>query len=79
MNPLSSILVDMDALAASHPALEQAVGYAARCGACVKVVDVLAWVPSNARHFVRVRFFGQTARLRIASHGDGAVAEQKGR
>src|SRR5688572_7874060 len=52
MTPLSSILVDIDALAANHPALERAVDLAARCGARVKVVDVLAWVPSNARHFV---------------------------
>lgn len=52
---LSSILVDIDALAASHPALEQAVDLAARCGAHVKVVDVLAWVPSKARQFVTTR------------------------
>jgi nucleotide-binding universal stress UspA family protein len=35
-----------------HPALQQATALARRCGARVKVVDVLPWVPSRARHFV---------------------------
>ena len=52
MISLASILVDIDAVASDHPALEQAVGLAARCGARVKIVDVLPWVPAGVRHFV---------------------------
>lgn len=52
MIPLHSILVDVDAAAPEHPALEQAVALAARCGAGVKVVDVLPRVPEHARGFV---------------------------
>lgn len=52
MISLSSILVDEDAGATHHPALEQAAGLARRCGARVKIVDVLPWVPSGVRHFV---------------------------
>jgi nucleotide-binding universal stress UspA family protein len=52
MISLTSILVDVDAVAANHPALDQAVMLAARSGARVKIVDVLPWVPSSARHFV---------------------------
>lgn len=48
----ASILVDEDASATHHPALEQAVRLARRCGARVKMVDVLPWVPSGVRHFV---------------------------
>jgi nucleotide-binding universal stress UspA family protein len=52
MISLRSILVDEDAVATHHPALDQAAGLARRCGAGVKIVDVLPWVPSGARHFV---------------------------
>jgi nucleotide-binding universal stress UspA family protein len=52
MISISSILVDEDAVATHHPALEQAAGLARRCGAGVKIVDVLPWVPSGVRHFV---------------------------
>jgi nucleotide-binding universal stress UspA family protein len=52
MISLNSILVDEDAVATHHPALERAMGLARRCGARVKVVDVLPWVPSGVRHFV---------------------------
>ncbi|RPI53912.1 MAG: hypothetical protein EHM55_12415 [Acidobacteria bacterium] len=52
MISLTSILVDVDAAAADHPALEQAVALAVRCGARVKIVDSLPWVPAGARHFV---------------------------
>ncbi|RPI57701.1 MAG: hypothetical protein EHM55_00785 [Acidobacteria bacterium] len=52
MTTLASILVDLDAVAADHPALEQAVRLAARCGARVKIVDVLPRVPAGVRHFV---------------------------
>jgi nucleotide-binding universal stress UspA family protein len=52
MISLASILVDIDAVATDHPALEQAVRLAVRCGARVKIVDVLPWVPAAVRHFV---------------------------
>jgi nucleotide-binding universal stress UspA family protein len=52
MIALRNILVDEDAVATHHPALEQALGLARRCGARVTIVDVLPWVPSGVRHFV---------------------------
>ena len=52
MISLASILVDIDAVATDHPALEQAVRLAVRCGARVKIVDVLPRVPAGVRHFV---------------------------
>lgn len=52
MISLSSILVDEDAVATHHPALEHAAGLARPCGARLKIVDVLPWVPSGVRHFV---------------------------
>jgi nucleotide-binding universal stress UspA family protein len=52
MITLASILVDVDAVAADHPALEQAVRLAQRSGARVKIVDVLPRVPAGVRHFV---------------------------
>jgi nucleotide-binding universal stress UspA family protein len=52
MISLGSILVDEDAVATHHPALEQAAGLARRCGGRMKIVDVLPWVPSAVRHFV---------------------------
>jgi universal stress protein E len=50
-NP-TSILVDVDASAADHPAVGQTVDLARRCGARVKIVDVLPRVPAGVRHFV---------------------------
>ena len=52
MTSLNSILVDEDALATHHPSLEQAAGLARRGQARMKIVDVLPWVPPDARHFV---------------------------
>ncbi len=56
MISLSSVLVDVDALAEDQSALTQARDLAVRCGARLKVVDVLPWVPSSARHFVTADF-----------------------
>jgi universal stress protein E len=50
-----SILVDVDALAQHHPALDAALALAARCHAKVKVVDVVWDVPDSARDFVTPR------------------------
>jgi universal stress protein E len=52
MPTFTSLLVDVDALSARHPALDQAFDLAARCGAHVTVVDVLPDVPERAREFV---------------------------
>jgi nucleotide-binding universal stress UspA family protein len=52
MISLSSVLVDVDATAADQPALASATDLAARCGARLKIVDVLPDVPRGARHFV---------------------------
>ena len=52
MTPLHRILVDIDAAAPAHPALESAVALAARHGAHVTIVDVLPCVPESARGFV---------------------------
>lgn len=51
MDPFRSILVDVDALAAVHPAIERAVDVARICGARLKVVDVVA-VPGDARRYL---------------------------
>jgi universal stress protein E len=45
------ILVDLDAAAAAHPAVDRALELARRCGASVKLVDVMS-VPASARSYV---------------------------
>jgi nucleotide-binding universal stress UspA family protein len=52
MMSVHSIVVDVDAAAPEHPALQHAVALAARCQASVKIVDVLPYVPESARGFV---------------------------
>jgi nucleotide-binding universal stress UspA family protein len=52
MISLSSVLVDVDAVAAEQAALAHAADLAARCGARLTIVDVLPFVPPSARHFV---------------------------
>ncbi len=51
----SRILVDIDALAGEHPALDQAVDLAARSKGLVTVVDVVEDVPDLARAYVSDR------------------------
>jgi nucleotide-binding universal stress UspA family protein len=51
MNAFGSILVDVDALAAVHPAMDRAVEVARACDARLKVVDVVT-VPSDARSYL---------------------------
>lgn len=48
MPPFTSILVDIDAMAAVHPALDRAIDLSRRCGARLKIVDS-ADVPQAAR------------------------------
>jgi universal stress protein E len=52
---LRSILVDVDAMAQQHPALDAALAVAACCRAKVKIVDVVWDVPDSARDFVTPR------------------------
>lgn len=52
MATLTSILVDIDASAPYHPALDQAQSLARRSRARLKIVDVLPWVPPSARNYV---------------------------
>ena len=50
MGAFRSILVDIDATAAVHPAFEQACDLAARLGARVTLVDVIEDLPSSAQN-----------------------------
>jgi nucleotide-binding universal stress UspA family protein len=51
MEPFKSILVDVDASALAHPALERAARLALRCGAALTVVDVMT-VPAYSRRYL---------------------------
>jgi len=51
MEPFKRILVDVDATAIAHPALERAVRLARSSGATLTITDVLA-VPSHARSYL---------------------------
>jgi nucleotide-binding universal stress UspA family protein len=46
------ILVDIDAFAPRHPALDQAIDLAVRCGGRVTIVDVMEDVPRGAREYL---------------------------
>jgi nucleotide-binding universal stress UspA family protein len=52
MKQFSRILIDLDASARAHPALDAAIDVARRCNAAVKFVDVLGEVPFATRHYV---------------------------
>jgi universal stress protein E len=52
MQSFKSILVDIDASVAAHPALERAARLARSCGARLRIVDVLS-IPSEARQYLR--------------------------
>src|SRR5687768_13532786 len=49
MEPFKRILVDIDATARAHPALDRAVRLARSSGAALTITDVMA-VPSQARN-----------------------------
>ena len=51
MEALKSILVDVDATASAHPALDRAVRLARSLGAALTVADVVT-VPPHARHYL---------------------------
>jgi len=51
MQSFKSILVDIDATASVHPALERAVRLARKCGARLTIIDVMT-VPTYARRYL---------------------------
>ncbi len=51
MEPFKSILVDVDATATAHPALERAIRLAQSTGATLTIVDVMA-VPPHASNYL---------------------------
>jgi nucleotide-binding universal stress UspA family protein len=51
MSPFTRILVDLDAIAAVHPAVDRAIELARHCGARVKLVDTVS-VPPSARGYL---------------------------
>jgi nucleotide-binding universal stress UspA family protein len=60
----SRILVDIEAAAPQHPALEQAVDLAVRCSAALTIVDVLPEVPVKARAFLTPELEDELAAFR---------------
>jgi universal stress protein E len=52
MNTFTSILVDVDATATAQPALERAAEIARKCGAPLRIVDVMS-APADARRALR--------------------------
>jgi len=52
MNAFASILVDVDATATAQPALHRAADLARKCGARLRIVDVLS-APAEARRALR--------------------------
>ena len=59
------ILVDLDATAAAHPAVDRALELARRCGGRVKLVDVMS-VPANARSYLS----GEAERMVAGARGE---------
>ena len=58
MRPFERILVDIDATAGAHPALDRAIGLARRWGARVRIVDVVH-VPGPALRYLAPRMRDQ--------------------
>jgi nucleotide-binding universal stress UspA family protein len=56
MEPFKSILVDVDATASFHPALERAVDLARSSGAKLTIVDVMTISPHECSPNCRVRY-----------------------
>ena len=50
MQPFKSILVDIDATAGVHPALDLAVSVSRQCGARLRIVDVVHFPDYALRH-----------------------------
>jgi len=69
MHAFRSILVDIDATAAVHPAFKEACDLAARFGARVTLVDVVPDLPRRARNA-----FGRTVEDELVGHRRAALA-----
>lgn len=65
MKEISRILIDVDASAAAHPALDEALRVAARSKASVTLVDVLEDVPPGARAYLTERLEGDLVARRL--------------
>lgn len=65
MKQFSRILIDLDASAKSHPALDAAIDVARRCNAAVKIVDVLGEVPFATRHYLTPQLEADLAAHRL--------------
>jgi universal stress protein E len=82
MDSFKSILVDVDATARAHPALDRAVHIARNLGATITVTDVLT-VPPHARHYLPPALEEDMVRerrqqlARVANAVDGVRAEPK--
>lgn len=73
MKPFKSILVDIDAAAPQHPALERAVRLARRSGARLTIADVMT-IPSHARRYLPAGYVeemisGRREQLARLAHG----------
>jgi universal stress protein E len=66
MATYTNILVDIDALAASHPALAHGFELARRTGARLTIVDVLPHVPKAARLFATLEIERELVEARLA-------------
>jgi len=75
----TNILVDIDALAPLHPALEQAVDLATRAKAQVTIVDVLEQVPASARAYLSNRLEAEIVEHREGRLADAVKPYQKGK
>ena len=69
MKQFSRILIDVDASASSHPALDDAIRVAAQCSAAVKLVDVLEEVPPGARGYLNARLEADLVGRRLEQLG----------
>jgi universal stress protein E len=67
------ILVDLDATAAAHPAVDRALELARRCGASVKLVDVMS-VPASARSYLS----GETEQMVAGARREHLASLAKG-
>lgn len=65
-----SLVIDIDASAERHPALDQAVFLAQGCGASLTIVDVVPDVPRAARRFVTTGVEGE-----LVSHREQCLAD----
>ena len=74
MHSFKSILVDVDAEAAAHPALDYAIRLASRCDARLTIADVVN-VPPEARRYLSTeteRMLIDLRRTKLAAFAEAA-------